>query len=177
MNMFEKLFRRTRVAVILMGVALLALGVTMFVSPIGATLLIVQSVGWVLVAVGAVTLASCWMRRTQELRQADLLIGMVELVPGALFVTMPEAFVAVVYILVGVIILVTGINDVAEAGAMRRLGFGGWAWRLVLGLLTLAAGVVVVSSPFTMAEFVMLVAGLALIFDGITEIAAGVTLR
>lgn len=177
MDMFERLFRRTRAAVILMGVALLVLGVTMFVSPIGATLVIVGVAGWTLVIVGAVTLINCWAHRSAELRQADLVIGLVEVVPGMCLVIWPEAFVAVVYVLIGIIILVTGFNDVAEAGAVRRLGLAGWGWRMVLGILTLLAGAAVVWSPFAMAEFVMLVAGLALIFDGITEIIAGVRMR
>lgn len=177
MDWLERLFRRTRVTVILMGTALLALGVAMFVSPIGATLLIVQTVGWILVAVGAVTLLNCWAHRSAELRQADLVVGLLELVPGALFVTMPDAFVAAVYVVIGVIILVTGINDVTEALAVRRLGLPGAGWRLVLGVLTLAVGAFVVASPFAMAEFVMLVAAVALIFDGITEILAGVRMR
>ena len=89
----------------------------------------------------------------------------------------PDAFVAVVYVIIGVIVLVTGVNDVIEANAVR-LAFGaGWVWRMVIGVITLLAGVAVVASPFAMAELVMLVAGLALIFDGITEIIAGVSMR
>lgn len=73
--------------------------------------------------------------------------------------------------------LVTGVNDVIEANAVR-LAFGaGWVWRMAIGVITLLAGVAVVASPFAMAELVMLVAGLALIFDGITEIVAGVSMR
>lgn len=177
MDMFEKLFRRTKAAVILMGVGLLALGIALFVAPIGATLLIVSIVGWVLVITGAVTLANCWAHRSAELRQADLVTGLVEAVPGMCLVLWPQVFVAGVYVLVGVIILVTGVNDLVEALAVRRLGLPGWGWRLVLGLLTLMAGAFVASSPFTMAEFAMLLAGAALVFDGITEIVAGVSMR
>ena len=63
MNAFEKLFKRTKTTVILMGIALLVLGIAMFVSPIGATLLIVQVAGWTLAMVGVVTLLGCWARR------------------------------------------------------------------------------------------------------------------
>lgn len=177
MDLFEKLFRRTKVAVILMGIALLVLGVAMLVSPIGATLLIVQIVGWTLVIAGAATLLNSWAHRSAELRQADLVVGFVELVPGALFVTMPDAFVAIVYVVIGIIILITGVNDIAEAMAIRRLGLPGAGWRMVLGILTVVAGACVAASPFAMAELVMLVAGLALIFDGITEVIAGVKMR
>lgn len=171
--MFQRLFGRTKAATILMGIALLVLGIAMFVSPIGATLLIVQVTGWTLVAVGAVTLVNCWAHRLPELRQADLVIGLVELVPGALMVTMPEAFTSLVYVLIGIIILVTGVNDIASARSLHALGVPGTAALTVLGVLTLVAGAAVVVSPFAMAELVMLVAGVALIFDGITEIVAG----
>lgn len=177
MDLFERLFRRTKATVILTGIALLVLGIAMFVSPIGATLLIVQICGWTLVVVGALTLLNCWRRHTQELRQADLLIGFLELVPGGLMLATPETFVAFVYVLIGVYILVTGVNDLIEANAVRSLGFPGAGWRYVLAVLTLLAGAAVVWSPFAMAELVMLVAGLALIFDGITEIVAGARMR
>ena len=177
MDMFERLFRRTKATVILMGVALLVLGVAMFVSPIGATLLIVRIVGWTLAIVGAVTLLNCWRRHSEELRQADLFVGLIEAIPGVCLIAWPDAFVAVVYVLIGIIVLVTGVNDIIEANAVRRTFGVGWAWRMVLGVLTLVMGVIVVSSPFTMAELVMLVAGLVLVFDGITEIIAGVSMR
>ena len=61
--------------------------------------------------------------------------------------------------------------------AIRRLGLPGAGWRMVLGILTVVAGACVAASPFAMAELVMLVAGLALIFDGITEVIAGVKMR
>ncbi len=40
----------------------------------------------------------------------------------------------------------------------------------------MVVGLVVVALPFTMAELVMLVAGVALVFDGITEIVAGISM-
>lgn len=177
MNVFESLFRRTRATVILMGVALLALGIAMFVSPIGATLLVVRIVGWTLAVVGAVTLLGCWRHASEGLRQADLFVGLVEAVPGVCLIVWPDAFVTVVYVIIGIIVLITGVNDIIEAGVVRRTLGVGWAWRMVAGVVTLLAGLAVVTSPFTMAELVMLVAGLALVFDGITEIVAGVSMR
>lgn len=177
MDTFEKLFRRTKATVILMGVALLVLGVAIFVSPIGATLLIVQIVGWTLVVVGVATLVNCWVNRPAGSQQADLFTGIATLVLGVLIVGWPAAFVAVVYVMLGIIILVTGVNDIAEASTVRRMGFPGSLWRSILGALTFIAGAFVVFAPFAMAEFVMIVAGIALIFDGITEIIAGIQMR
>ena len=176
MDWFERLFRRTKATVILMGVALLVLGIALFVSPIGATLLVVRIVGWALTIVGAITLANCWRHYSEGLRQADLFVGLLECVPGVCLVAWPGAFVSVVYALIGVVILVTGINDVIEANALRVTVGVGWGWRMALAVATVIAGVIVVASPFSMAELVMLVAGVALVFDGITEIIAGVTM-
>lgn len=176
MDWFERFFRRTKTTVILMGVALLVLGIALFVSPIGATLLVVRVMGWVLLAVGALTLAGCWRHYSEGLRQADLFMGLLECVPGACLVIWPDAFVSVVYALIGVVILMTGFNDVIEANALRHVVGVGWGWRMALGVATVVVGLVVVASPFTMAELVMLVAGVALVFDGITEIVAGISM-
>ena len=114
MDVFERLFRRTKATVILMGVALLVLGVAMFVSPIGATLLIVQVVGWTLAVAGAITLLNCWRHASEGMRQADLFMGLLEAIPGVCLIVWPDAFVAVVYVIIGVIVLVTGVNDVID---------------------------------------------------------------
>ena len=45
MDMFERLFKRTKATVILMGVALLVLGVAMFVSPLGPRCSLCVSLG------------------------------------------------------------------------------------------------------------------------------------
>lgn len=177
MDVFDKFFRRSRVAVILMGIAMLVLGFAMFMSPLGATLLIVQVVGWTLIILGVLTFINAWMHHTTELQQADVILGIIELVFGILMVVSPAAFVAVIFTLLGIFILITGINDISEANYMHRLGLPGRGWRLALGILTCLAGVFVIISPFALAEFVMLFSGLALIFDGITEITAGVTMK
>lgn len=174
MSVLETIFKRTRVTVFLAGIAMLALGIAMFTSPIGATIFIVQAVGWILVAAGVCFLVNCWLHRMPTLIQADLVAGLAALLPGACMLIWPNAFVEAVYIVIGILITLTGVNDCVEAFDIKKAGLSNWGVMLALGIITLAAGITVVVSPFAMAEFVMLVAGCALIWDGITEIVAGV---
>lgn len=174
MSALETIFKRTRATVILAGIAMLALGIAMFVSPIGATIFIVQVVGWILVATGVALLFNCWWHRLPMLIQADLVAGLAALLPGICMLVWPNSFVRAVYVVIGVLITLTGINDCVESFDIKHAGLSGWGWMLALGIITVAAGITVVISPFAMAEFVMLIAGCSLIWDGITEIIAGV---
>lgn len=174
MSVIETLFKRTRATIILAGITMLALGIAMFVSPIGATVLIVQIVGWILVVAGVALLINCWLHRLPVLIQADLVAGLAALLPGVCMLAWPERFVAAVYVIIGVLITLTGVNDCIEAFDIKHAGISNWPVLLVLGIISIAAGIAVVTSPFAFAEFVMLIAGIALIYDGITEIIAGV---
>lgn len=174
MSVIELLFRRTRATIILAGITMLALGVAMFVAPIGATILIVQTVGWILVVAGVCSLINCWLHRLPVLIQADLVAGLAALLPGICMLAWPEKFVTAVYVIIGVLIALTGVNDCIEAFDIKNAGLSNWGWMLVLGIITVIVGATVVASPFAFAEFVMLIAGCALIFDGITEIISGV---
>ncbi|MCH3943551.1 MAG: DUF308 domain-containing protein [Atopobiaceae bacterium] len=169
----DKLLKRTKATVIVMGVALLVLGVAIFVNPASATMFITLLLGWVLVITGVYTLAMCFAHRLPVLSQADLLIGLLELIPGVLILAWPGFFVLYLSVILGVIILVTGVNDLSEAMVEKNLGIEDWWKVLVAGILTILLGVLLFMSPFAFANAVMMIAGIALVFDGVTEIITG----
>ena len=172
--MLDTILRRTKVTVIITGVCLLALGVAMFANPAEATLLVTLIVGWVLVCLGAYTLCMCFVHRLPVLSQADLFFGLLELIPGICILAWPGFFVAYLFIVLGIIVLVTGINDVIEAVGEHGLGLDFWWQTLVMGIVTLLLGVFVIAAPFSMAQAVMMVYGIALVFDGVTEVVTGI---
>lgn len=170
----DKILRRTKVTVILMGVAMLVLGIAFFVNPTSATLVVTLMLGWTLVIVGGVTLGNAFYHRLVVLSQLDLFIGALELVLGICILASPGFFVTYLFLLLGIIVLVSGINDITDAMAAKSMGLDSWKMSLGFGILTLLLGVLVIMAPFTMAEAVMMVAGIALVLDGVTEIVAGV---
>lgn len=106
----------------------------------------------------------------------DIGIGVVELVVGICIIVWPAFFVLYLYMILGIFILITGFNDITEANRIRKAGLGNWKVALLFGILTLIAGTLAVISPFALVWAEAVITGIALLFDGITEIVAGIRL-
>ncbi|MCI1665605.1 MAG: DUF308 domain-containing protein [Atopobiaceae bacterium] len=171
---WNRFLRRTKVSVILMGAALLALGIILFMNPAEVTMFITLALGWVLVIVGVVTLVSCCMSPLPTIQQVDFVFSMIELLLGLCILMWPGFFVSFIYVLLGILIIVTGVNDVSGAMDEKASGMDSWKLAMAVAVITLILGFLVVIAPFTMATTVMMIAGIALVFDGITEIVTGV---
>lgn len=89
----EGKFTSTKLGTIVSGVALAAMGIILFTNPQSAMLTITVTLGWVLVIMGIVSLASALTRWSVILSTADLYAGIVELLFGVLLVNIPGFFV------------------------------------------------------------------------------------
>jgi uncharacterized membrane protein HdeD (DUF308 family) len=104
----DQKFASTKLGTIVSGVALAAMGIILFTNPQSAMLTITVMLGWVLVIMGIVSLASALTRWSVILSTADLYAGIVELLFGVLLVNIPGFFVTWIFILLGIFILVSG---------------------------------------------------------------------
>ncbi len=173
-----KLFKRARATIILTGVALIVLGVIIFLYPIAATSSLVEVVGWTLVVAGVITLVTSFVRRNPETEVvADLTVALAEIVPGIIMVMAPTVFVLFIWSLIGLYIILTGINDVFEALDLRGVADHHWGARLAMGVLTILLGAFVVATPVFSTAVGMLLCACALVVDGVSEVASGVRLK
>lgn len=175
-------FGRSKLTVILTGVALLVLGIAILVNPIGALQGLVSGLGWILVIVGALTLVSIAIggKLPPKGQAGDLVAAVVEIALGVVMVAAPAALVECVWTLLGVLVLLTGIGDVVDSGVLEGKDADGSRHvvvaRLVSGVLTVALGVAAICMPLLGPVFGMLFAALALILDGIGELVTGARL-
>ena len=164
----DTMFRRSKLSVMLLGIAETILGIYCFMNPAGATVTVVQVMGWILIFVGGVTLASCLMGTAST---ASFLAGGAQLVFGLLMAIRPDIFVSYVFVLLGIMVIVTGIHDLTEVGQLRdngtRVGLG-------MGIVTIALGAFMLAAPFFFADMIAIVAGIGLVVSGVTEVLAGV---
>jgi uncharacterized membrane protein HdeD (DUF308 family) len=174
----DRILKRTKTGLIITGVVLALLGVVMFMRPVLALTMIILIAGWMLFILGAVTLIDSFVHRKD--RNSSLSMGIVggvlELIIGLCIIIVPAMFAVYLYIMMGIIVIITGIGDIVEASGMRKAGLSNWGVALALGLLTVILGVFVVIAPFAFLWAVTVITGVALLFDGITEIIAGITM-
>ena len=165
---------RTKAAIIITGIVMVVLGVAIMINPINAVQALVRIIGVILLAYGAVTLVPAFMRGDPvHNAPADLVMGGISAVCGLVMAIFPGALVNVVWSIIGVIVLLTGVLDITEAGALRRLGSPLALPATTSGIITAALGVITILMPMASMTMAMLVAAVALLIDGVTEIIFG----
>ncbi len=170
-------FTRTKPIVLLTGLAMTALGIAVLINPIGAVDALVRIIGWILVAYGVVTLVLAFVRGDPiNNARADLAISVLFLILGIVMAFFSGGFVKVVWSIIGALVFVTGVLDVLEAGTFRRDGSPLALPATVSGIITAFLGLAVLILPFFTVEIAMLLAAVALIVDGITEIIFGLSM-
>ena len=170
----DQKFASTKLGTIVSGVALAAMGIIVFTNPQSAMLTITVMLGWVLVVMGIVSLASALTRWSVILSTADLYAGIVELLFGILLVNIPGFFVTWIFILLGIFILVSGLNSLYGANALQALGLPRAGTAKVGAILAIVLGVLVLFSPGLFADTTMVICGIALVYCGIVRIVDGV---
>ena len=170
------LVTRTKVSCIILGICLTILGLAFFVNPIGATFFSVLVLGWVFLFGGIATIIAYCVNKSGSRSGADLAVGIIEAILGLLVIIWPGAFALYLFVLLGCIILITGIFDVIEAISRHGVEGSNWGLWLFLGILTVILGILTFVAPFAWAEVVMIFVAVSLVYDGITEIVVGVRL-
>lgn len=170
----DQKFTSTKLGTIVSGVALAAMGIILFTNPQSAMLTITVMLGWVLVIMGIVSLASALTRWSVILSTADLYAGIVELLFGVLLVNIPGFFVTWIFILLGIFILVSGLNSLYGANALQALGLPSAGTAKIGAILAIVLGVLVLFSPGLFADTTMVICGIALVCCGIVRIVDGV---
>lgn len=167
----HNMFQRARTTTGLMGVASLLCGIVVLLNPTGVALFMTSAIGVVLAVVGVATVLG-YVRRREASGGLDLTIGLIELVLGAALASMPAVFVNWVIVVAGVFILFSGFGDLMEARALAVVGAPFAGAGTLMALLTIVFGVLVVVAPFALVDLALAVAGVGLVFNGVTELVA-----
>jgi uncharacterized membrane protein HdeD (DUF308 family) len=101
-----------------------------------------------------------------------LFFGIVTLVAGLMTVAWPDQTILVVAILVGIQLFVSGIFRLVAS--FTEEGEGHRAWWVILGLLSIAVGILCLRNLFVTIAALTLVLGIVWVLQGITEFFAGV---
>lgn len=157
---------------LLVGVLSIAAGVIVLLKPSDSLATIAVIVGIFILIDGIVALAAA-ITGSAGSRGLAAVLGVVSLVFGVLLVRHPAHGVAAVAILIGIWLI--------AMGAIRCvLAFdyvSGRAWRLIVGVVEVIAGIVIVSSPKIGLATLALLVGFALILNGLAIAGLGFALR
>lgn len=155
--------RRSSIAA---AVVTILLGVTLVWWPNSSVQLLCILLGFAVFVTGVIYLLGWVSRRREGYPIILLLPGVIMCAIGVWLMTNPESVVILIQYIFGAILIFHGIVDLQGAVVLMRRKWSRWWLDLALGALTVALGALILINPFgTFAALIMLI-GLALVFDG-----------
>ncbi len=169
-----RLFKIIKWDTLLTGVLYILLGIVSIFFPVTMGKILGFLLGTVLILAGAVSMISYLLRDAhQNYYHNDFFHGLVGIVLGifVLYKANVKFFFTFLPILLGILVLVSGLSKLQDAIDFKRMEYGNWVVMLVLAVLNIVLGLVLLSNPVQTAEFLFSLLGIGLIFSGVTDCA------
>ncbi|WP_407318105.1 DUF308 domain-containing protein [Isoptericola halotolerans] len=162
---------------VIRGVLAVVFGLLAMFLPRDVPGLLVQVFGAFVLIDGIVSLVDGLRRRGTQAGSVNLGIGVIAMAFGAALLFLPEVFLTIAVVLIGVWALAFGLLQVFGAFAMRTRGGASWLWTLVSGVLFVALAVVCFANPGAAITAMSFVIGAFAVVIGIALVALGMKLR
>lgn len=163
-------FKNLKANYTLSAVICVIIGVVLIIWPGTSTQIVCRVLGGVLIAYGIIQIILYLFARERTLYlQGMLLLGIVFSVLGAWILVKPEAVIAAVPIIMGIIIIMHGLHNAIQAIDLKKMSYDKWWIALLFGILTIVLGAVLVYNPFSVVNTVVRVIGAFLVYDGLSD--------
>lgn len=162
----QNIFKKLKWDSIIVAALTIILGLLCVILPKGSGTALTYIFGAALVAMG-ITAVVRYFWGLRLISDMSLVIGTLMITLGVFTLINPSAIQAILVVLLGVFIIIDSMTEISESIYCARANVSGWFWLFLASVLTLALGVVVAFSNF---ETVMILAGIALIIEGLKRL-------
>lgn len=167
----ERILKRIKANVMVSAFICMALGIILVVWPGLSVRMVCMAIGVVLVINGISRLMNFIFGRDGSIfSQMNLVMGIIITVIGGWILFQPNTIIAMIPILVGIIIVIHGINNLQQTVSLCRSRYDKWWVALLLALITIGFGVLLIFNPFVAVDTLIRFIGLFLIYDGASDI-------
>ena len=156
---------------IYLAVALILLGLVLVVFPEKSTLIICYSVGILLLVGGVFKIVSYFRAKGTEIfGSLGLVGGSLLCVAGLIIVLKPQMLASFLTTILAIILIADGVVKVQYAIDLYRVEGDRWWMVLTAGIVMTILGIIALFNPFDTAAAIMIIIGILLIIDGITDL-------
>lgn len=155
---------------VIMSVLTIIMGIALVANPNAAALTICRLLGWIILVSAVVSVIFYLNGGRSFWETSALVLAVIGVIAGIYIIRSPGAIVKFLGYLMAGILLVHGVNDVREANEARKYRDEHWGVALVLGVINIIFGVLIVWNPFSSAAVLMTIIGIALVYDGATDL-------
>lgn len=167
----ETVLKKIKANVLVSALLCIVLGIVLVVWPGLSVKIVCRAIGAVLIINGLSRLLNFAFERDGSMfSQMNLITGVVITLIGIWIFVKPDTIIALVPILVGIIIVIHGINNMEQAVSLFQSKYDKWWAALILGLVTIGFGALLIFNPFETVDTLVMFIGLFLIYDGVSDI-------
>lgn len=160
-----------RASCALSALCFIALGVFLLGWPDLSRIWICRLLGAALLVTGGVYVISHFVKSkgAATVFQYDLILGVVLAVVGVWLLTTPDLIISFIQYILGAILVIHGVIDLQGAVNLRSGGASWWT-SFLFALITIALGAIVIWNPFATINALLMLIGIALIYDGVSDL-------
>lgn len=162
----QNIFKKLKWDSIIVAALTIILGLLCVILPKGSGTALTYIFGAALVAMG-ITAVVRYFWGLRLISDMSLVIGTLMITLGVFTLINPSAIQSILVVLLGVFIIIDSMTEISESIYCARANVSGWFWLFLASVLTLGLGIVVAFSNF---ETVMILAGVALIIEGLKRL-------
>lgn len=149
------------------AVIMVVLGLVLVIWPDFLGEMLCYLLGGALILMGAIQLIG-FLRgeRFGLYNKFSMLMGIVLVLLGIWICAQPHIVLSIIPVVVGVLVILHGLMDIQYTLDIKRTGNTKWWIALIAAILTLVIGLVLVFKPFAAYETMMILLGVAMLYDG-----------
>lgn len=164
----KETFKRIKADMILSAVLCAVMGIVIFVWPDKTIDVLCKILAVGLILIGVVNLISYFTNRSIHPFAGPL--GLIVLLVGFWIFMKPESIVSLVPIVIGVLLVIHGVQDIKVAIESKDNGYERWWSMLIVGSVSLIFGIICIVNAFGLVKLALRFVGIALIYDGASDL-------
>ena len=149
----------------------IALGAVLVIWPDWSGRILCYLLGAALILMGGIQLIVCIRaERIGFYSKFSMLMNIILILLGVWVCIRHDKVLSLVPVIIGIVMLIHGCMDLQFTMDIKHAGSGKWWIALIFALVTLTLGVFLVMHPFLAFEITMLIIGIGLLYDGISDL-------
>lgn len=150
-----------------LSVVYLALGVFLIAEPTVTLNVVCYLIGGAVLACGVVQLVRYFAQKEDGLlAPLTLCFGIVCLAIGGFLIVRSDIVIRILPVMFGLFVVFDSVTRIQNALELRRCQYSNWWVFLLLGLLSIALGILMITNPFATMETLVMAIGVILTIEG-----------
>lgn len=164
----KQFFKDLKLNVSIPAILTILLGIVLILYPGTVPIIVCKVIGMILMVMGAIGIVTGLV--SSEKGYLYLAGSIIVFLIGLWFLLRPKTVLSLIPIFMGVLLLIHGIEDFKLAAESKENRYGKWGLVILFGIISVALGLVCIFAAFKVFKISMVIIGIALIYDGISDI-------